>query len=57
MGEELYAASAYLSKNPLLTSSIKAQDFGKLAIFTILLLGLVFSIFNSNIIMNLLTVR
>ena len=57
MGEELYAASAYLSKNPLLTSSIKAQDFGKLAVFIILLLGLIFSIFNSNIIINLLTVR
>ena len=30
MGEELYAASAYLSREPLLLGSLKAQDYGKL---------------------------
>ena len=38
MGEELYAASAYLSKEPLLVGTIKAQDFGKLVIVALLLL-------------------
>lgn len=30
MGEELYAASAYLSREPILLGSLKAQDIGKL---------------------------
>ena len=30
MGEELYAASAYLSREPVLLGSLKAQDYGKL---------------------------
>lgn len=38
MGEELYAASAYLSRQPLLVGTIKAQDFGKLVIVALLLL-------------------
>ncbi|MDQ7773653.1 MAG: hypothetical protein RDU13_09025 [Elusimicrobiales bacterium] len=29
IGEELYAAGAYLSKEPMLTSTLKVQDFGK----------------------------
>ena len=29
IGEELYAAGAYLSKDPLLVSALKVQDFGK----------------------------
>jgi hypothetical protein len=40
MGEELYAASAYLSEDPRLISSIKAQDWGKMAILISLLIGL-----------------
>jgi hypothetical protein len=31
IGEELYAASAYLSREPMLLGTLKAQDFGKLA--------------------------
>jgi hypothetical protein len=38
MGEELYAASAYLSRQPLLVGTIKAQDFGKLVIVALVLL-------------------
>ncbi len=30
IGEELYAAGAYLSKEPMLVSALKVQDFGKL---------------------------
>jgi hypothetical protein len=29
IGEELYAAGAYLSKDPMLMSTLKVQDFGK----------------------------
>jgi hypothetical protein len=48
IGEELYAASAYLSREPLLLGTLKSQDYGKLVfmlvmvIFTIL--SLVFDI-------------
>lgn len=30
IGEELYAAGAYISKEPMLVSALKVQDFGKL---------------------------
>lgn len=36
MGEELYAASAYLSREPVLLGSLKAQDYGKLMSLIIL---------------------
>jgi len=36
IGEELYAASAYLGRDPLLLGSLKAEDWGK-AIFMVLL--------------------
>jgi hypothetical protein len=36
MGEELYAASAYLSREPILLGSLKAQDYGKLIALLIL---------------------
>jgi hypothetical protein len=39
IGEELYAASAYLSREPLLMGSLKGQDWGKMIIFAILILG------------------
>lgn len=39
MGEELYAASAYLSKEPLLLGSLKGQDWGKLLVIAAILLG------------------
>jgi len=37
MGEELYAASAYLSRHPTLLAQLKGQDIGK-AIMTVLLI-------------------
>lgn len=39
IGEELYAASAYISKDPLLVGSIKAQDLDKLFIIGCIILG------------------
>ena len=39
MGEELYAASAYLSREPRLLGSLKGQDVGKLVLILGILLG------------------
>jgi len=46
MGEELYAASAYLSKEPLMLGSLKGQDLMKIVLVAFIVLGLVFEIFN-----------
>ncbi|MBU8932891.1 MAG: hypothetical protein KOO62_02680 [candidate division Zixibacteria bacterium] len=40
IGEELYAASAYLGKEPVLLGSLKAQDYAKAAVLVIACLGL-----------------
>ena len=50
MGEELYAASAYLSREPLLLGSLKAQDYGKLIVLVILILFTLISFLNVNLI-------
>jgi hypothetical protein len=39
IGEELYAASAYLSRDPFLLGSLKGQDWGKIVILAILVIG------------------
>lgn len=39
IGEELYAASAYLSREPLLLGSLKGQDFGKMLILIVIVVG------------------
>ena len=45
IGEELYAASAYLSREPLLLGSLRAQDIAKGIIITALVLGAVLATF------------
>lgn len=39
IGEELFAASAYLSKEPNQLGSLKGQDFGKLVIVLMIIIG------------------
>jgi type IV secretory pathway TrbD component len=39
MGEELYAASAYLSREPLLLGSLRAQDIAKGIIIGVIIFG------------------
>jgi len=39
IGEELYAASAYLSRNPTLLAALKSQDYGKLVIVSVLVVA------------------
>jgi len=45
IGEELYAASAYLSGDPKLLGSLKASDLTKVVVAVIILLGLLFANF------------
>lgn len=49
MGEELYAASAYLSREPILLGSLKAQDYGKLIALLILIGFTALSFLNLNL--------
>lgn len=56
IGEELYAASAYLSHEPLLMGSLKAQDYGKIIVLVMLLVFTLLSFFNIDL-LNLLTVQ
>ncbi len=44
MGEELYAASAYLSDQPILVGSLKALDYAKVLIFGLMGFGFVASL-------------
>jgi len=41
IGEEIYAASAYLSRQPVLRGTVVGQDWGKLLIFALILIGAV----------------
>ncbi|MBD3170701.1 MAG: hypothetical protein GF307_14580 [candidate division Zixibacteria bacterium] len=41
IGEELYAASAYLSGQPLLLGPLKAQDYAKALLIVIMVIGLI----------------
>jgi hypothetical protein len=56
IGEELYAASAYLSREPLLMGSLKAQDYGKIIVLVILFIFTVISFVGIDL-LNLLTVQ
>jgi hypothetical protein len=41
IGEELYAASAYLGREPILLGSLKAQDYAKAAVMIFALIGFI----------------
>lgn len=45
IGEELYAASAYLGRDPLLLGSLKAEDWGKGIVMALIVVGVVATIF------------
>jgi hypothetical protein len=55
IGEELYAASAYLSREPLLLGALKAQDYGKLIALALLLAITVLSFFKIDLLALLRT--
>lgn len=45
LGEELYAASAYLSQEPVQLGSLKGQDLGKLLLMALIALGTIAQLF------------
>ncbi len=49
IGEELYAASAYLSREPMLLGTLKGQDWSKAVIVLLLIIGLAASLINPGI--------
>ncbi|MDD2228851.1 MAG: hypothetical protein PHY48_05535 [Candidatus Cloacimonetes bacterium] len=52
IGEEFYAASAYLSRNPELVSMLKAQDYFKLVMVTAMIIGTLLSTFHLTTFIN-----
>ncbi|MEE9199997.1 MAG: fibronectin type III domain-containing protein [Candidatus Brocadiales bacterium] len=55
MGEELYAASAYLSREPMLLGSLRAQDIGKAVVIGAIFFGTILSSSGINFITQLFT--
>jgi len=49
IGEELYAASAYLSRAPLLVGSLKAQDMGKAILIVVVVITFICAIVNTGV--------
>jgi hypothetical protein len=56
IGEELYAASAYLGREPVLLGSLKAQDWGKALVIISGIAGVLAAILEWNWFVNLFTV-
>ena len=54
IGEELYAASAYLSKEPMLLGSLRGQDWGKVVLFAVFVMGVVLEMLGINWLTTLL---
>lgn len=57
IGEELYAASAYLSKEPIQVGTLKAQDLSKAVLMAIVILGAVLISFAIPFIKDMITVN
>ncbi len=53
IGEELYAASAYLSQEPVQLGSLKGQDVGKLIFVIVVILGVLDRIIGFDVMFNL----
>jgi len=56
MGEELYAASAYLSREPKLLGTLKAQDIGKVFVAALIILGAILTFLESSGVVNFISV-
>ena len=56
LGEELYAASAYLSREPGLLGAIKAQDYSKIILLIFIITGVVLRLLGIPFIVNLFNV-
>ncbi len=49
IGEELYAASAYISREPTLLAALKSQDYSKLVIAGVLIIATILALLNLGI--------
>ena len=49
IGEELYAGSVYLSRQPLLLGALKGQDYAKALIIAAIVIGIVLSMVNPDV--------
>jgi hypothetical protein len=56
IGEELYAASAYLGRDPLLLGALKAQDVAKAVVMILIVIGSILISFNITWLKDLITV-
>jgi len=52
LGEELYAASAYLSQEPVQLGSLKGQDFAKLIFVIVVIIGIFTRLFGTDFFYN-----
>jgi hypothetical protein len=58
IGEELYAASAYISRNPTLLAALKSQDYTKLIIVIVMLAATIFALLKTGIpVFNLFNIQ
>ncbi len=57
IGEELFAASAYLSKDPHQLGSLKGQDFGKAIFVIVLTIGIILEISGIHFLKDFLTLH
>lgn len=55
IGEELYAASAYLSREPLILGSLKGQDVAKVFMMVVILVGTILVTFGISFVKDLFT--
>ena len=55
LGEEIFVAGAYLSKNPLRLGAILGQDLGKLLFMAMILVGVILRAFGNTTLPNLLS--
>ena len=55
IGEEIYAAAARITEDPVQLGSITAQDIGKIIIFIIAIIGVIAKIIGSDIIVKLMS--
>ncbi len=57
IGEELYAASAYLGKEPVLLGSLKAEDWAKAIVMVLLVIGAITSVLGWDVLIEMLRVK
>ena len=52
IGEEIFAATAYLTKDPIRVATIVAEDWGKFAVAGLVIIGAILKTFNAVEVLN-----